>query len=144
VIEPGHRLRLALTHGDVPHMLAATPDALNSVGAVDSVHIDPAQPSFLTLPVAGPAPALAPIIGSAFSLACSAARARILLPRIRRDRVVAATVFAGRGRRTVRGRSLHSVVVTPAAAVERVRIVVRTARGRRFTVRRTVRGRRCA
>jgi uncharacterized protein len=149
VIEPGHRLRLALTHGDVPHMLAAAPDALNSLGAVDSVHIDPAQPSFLTLPVAGPAPGQGPgpIIGSAYRLACGAARVRIRLPRLGRDRVVAATVFAGRGRRTFRGRNLRSVVVSRGAGAgrgaERVRIVLRTARGRRLAVRRTVRGRRC-
>lgn len=128
VIEPGHRLRLALTHGDVPHLLAATPDAVNGLGAVDSVHIDPAAPSFLTLPVVGPAGAAA--VSGSSRAACAAARVR--LPRRRHDRIVAATVyFAGR-HHTVRGHSLRSLAIPTG---RRVRIVIRTARGRRLVLR---------
>ncbi len=56
VFEPGHRVRLTLTHGDLPHLLSTVPDTVNQVGAVDSVHIDPADPSFLTIgeQIAGP------------------------------------------------------------------------------------------
>ena len=138
VIEPGHRLRLVLTNGDIPHMLAATPDAINSLGAIDSVHIDPAAPSFMTLPVAGAAP------GAGSQLrgpsACQASRVRIGLPRLRHDRIVAATLYRAGHRYTVRGRSLRSLLVTVAARSTRVRVVVRTARGRHITLRRSVHG----
>lgn len=50
VIKPGHRLRLTIAQGDVPHMLAPAPSLLDSAGGRSSVHIDPANPSFLTLP----------------------------------------------------------------------------------------------
>jgi putative CocE/NonD family hydrolase len=137
VIEPGHRLRLVLTHGDVPHMLAATPDALNSIGAVDSVHIDPTRPSFLTLPVAGPAPTTLPFVLRA---SCESSLARIALRRRRHDRIVAATVFIGRRRHTVRGRDLRSVVVGTGGRTKYVRIVERTAKGRHLTLLRVLRG----
>jgi hypothetical protein len=142
VIEPGHRLRLALTHGDVPHMLAATPDALNSIGAVDSVHIDPAQPSFLTLPVAGAGTSSG--LPLALRSSCKTVVARIALRRRRHDRIVAATVFVGGRRQTVRGHDLRSVVVRLGAATTHVRIVERTAHGRRVTLRRTLRAKHCS
>ena len=50
VITKGHRLRLTIAQGDVPHMLAPAPALVDSVGGRSSVHIDPAAPSFLTLP----------------------------------------------------------------------------------------------
>jgi putative CocE/NonD family hydrolase len=56
VFQPGHRIRLVLTHGDIPHLLSTLPDTVNQLGAVDSVHLDPASPSFLTIgePTAAP------------------------------------------------------------------------------------------
>lgn len=145
VIAAGHRLRLVLTHGDVPHMLAAAPDAINSLGAVDSVHIDPAAPSYLTLPVAGPV-GVQRAIGSAWSLssprhrACAASRVRIGLPRLRgRGRVVAATVYAGHRHHTLRGRNLHSVLIASSPHARRIRIVLHFSSGHSVTLRRTLR-----
>lgn len=51
VIKPGHRLRLTIAQGDVPHMLAPAPSLVDGAAGASSVHIDPADPSFLTLPV---------------------------------------------------------------------------------------------
>jgi putative CocE/NonD family hydrolase len=52
VMAKGHRLRVTITSGDVPHMMVPAPDAINSVGAVNSVHFGPKDPSFLTAGVA--------------------------------------------------------------------------------------------
>ena len=59
VLQPGHRLRVTLSSGDVPHILTTTPVALNAVGAVNTVYRDKASPSFLTAGLAplGPEPA---------------------------------------------------------------------------------------
>ena len=51
VIQRGHRLRLAISSGDVPHLLQPAPALANAVGAVNTVHYGPRQPSFLTIPV---------------------------------------------------------------------------------------------
>ena len=61
VLQPGHRLRVTISSGDVPHILTTTPVALNAVGAVNTVYRDKGSPSFLTAPVAplGPEPAAA-------------------------------------------------------------------------------------
>src|SRR5205085_1750024 len=58
VIQPGHRLRLTISSGDVPHLLATTPVALNSVGAVNTTYRGPGSQSFLTTTLAplGPEP----------------------------------------------------------------------------------------
>jgi predicted acyl esterase len=60
VLEPGHRLRVTISSGDVPHMLTTVPDTANSAGAVNVVHYGPKAPSFLTAGVAplGPEPAV--------------------------------------------------------------------------------------
>jgi putative CocE/NonD family hydrolase len=50
VIKPGHSLRLTIAQGDVPHMPAPAPSLVDGAGGRSSVHIDPANPSFLTLP----------------------------------------------------------------------------------------------
>ena len=54
VFRPGHRLRLTLTSGDIPHVLATVPDALAQVGGVDTAFEDPADPSYLELPIVTP------------------------------------------------------------------------------------------
>jgi len=51
VIKRGHRLRLAISSGDVPHLLQPAPALANSVGSVNTVHYGPRQASFLTVPV---------------------------------------------------------------------------------------------
>ena len=52
VIAAGHRLRLTISSGDVPHMMATAPTAVKSVGAVNTVRYGLGQPSFLTAAVA--------------------------------------------------------------------------------------------
>jgi putative CocE/NonD family hydrolase len=52
VLAKGHRLRVTIASGDVPHMMVAAPDAINSVGAVNTVRFGPKTPSFLTAGVA--------------------------------------------------------------------------------------------
>jgi uncharacterized protein len=52
VIAAGHRLRVTISSGDVPHMLVTVPTGVNSAGAVNTVHWGGAQPSFLTAGVA--------------------------------------------------------------------------------------------
>ena len=61
VLQPGHRLRVTISSGDVPHILTTTPVMLNTVGAVNTVSRDKGSPSFLTAGVAplGPEPAAA-------------------------------------------------------------------------------------
>lgn len=51
LLRKGHRLRLALTNGDIPHLLATAPDAVAQIGAVNTVAMDPRSPSFLTFGV---------------------------------------------------------------------------------------------
>src|SRR4051794_13500523 len=61
VLQPGHRLRVTISSGDVPHIMTTTPVTLNTVGAVNTVQRGSSSPSFLTAPVAqlGPEPAAA-------------------------------------------------------------------------------------
>ena len=61
VLQPGHRLRVTISSGDVPHIMTTTPVTLNTVGAVNTVHRGKSSPSFLTATVAplGPEPATA-------------------------------------------------------------------------------------
>ncbi len=44
-LEPGHRLRIALTTGDLPHQGPNLSTLANSVGGVATVYFDPAHPS---------------------------------------------------------------------------------------------------
>lgn len=60
VLEPGHRLRLVITSADVPHMLAPGLEAAETQAQIDRVHLDPAHPSFLTLPSQDAGPAARP------------------------------------------------------------------------------------
>lgn len=48
---PGHTLQLTLQEADVPHLSAALPTALNSVGATLSIYHDRAHDSELVIPV---------------------------------------------------------------------------------------------
>ena len=48
---PGHSLRLTLQEADTPHLTAALPMALNSVGATLSIYHDRAHDSELVIPV---------------------------------------------------------------------------------------------
>ena len=59
VIEPGHRLRVTISSGDVPHLLAPADAALNSVGGMSTVHRGGGSQSYLTAAIAplGPEPA---------------------------------------------------------------------------------------
>ena len=50
LLAKGHRLRLTITSGDVPHLLASAPDTVNSAGAVDTIFYDAREPSYVTLP----------------------------------------------------------------------------------------------
>jgi hypothetical protein len=43
---------VTIASGDVPHMMVAAPDAINSVGGVNTVRFGPKSPSFLTAGVA--------------------------------------------------------------------------------------------
>jgi uncharacterized protein len=52
VLAKGHRLRVTITSGDVPHLMLTAPDAVNAAGAVNTVHFGPKEPSFLTAGVA--------------------------------------------------------------------------------------------
>jgi putative CocE/NonD family hydrolase len=52
VLAAGHRLRLTISSGDVPHMMVPAPDALNAVGSVNTVRFGPKDPSVLTAGVA--------------------------------------------------------------------------------------------
>ena len=131
VLAPGHRLRLTLTSGDVPHLLTPLPITANSVGAVDTVHSDPGAASHLTVSEAplGPEPAAA-------SRSCVAKR-RISyrLSKPRRARIVSASLFRGKRRLVLRrGRSLRSVTLRrPPRGRYRLRLVTRDSRGRTHT-----------
>jgi predicted acyl esterase len=50
LLKKGHRLRLTITSGDVPHILSTAPDAINSAGAQNTVFYDAREPSYVTLP----------------------------------------------------------------------------------------------
>ena len=58
VLAAGHRLRVTISSGDVPHMMVPAGTAANSAGAVNTVRHGPHAPSFLTAGVAplGPEP----------------------------------------------------------------------------------------
>ncbi|HEX6389964.1 MAG TPA: CocE/NonD family hydrolase [Solirubrobacteraceae bacterium] len=125
VFEPGHRIRVVLTHGDIPHLLSTIPDTLKQVGAVDRVHLDPATPSFLTYGEAR-AEAARCVSRRVFDLRLRAPRRGV---RIRR-----ATVTVGK--RALRVRRTRSGLVTrvdlrgrPAGRV-RVRIRIVGSNGR--------------
>jgi putative CocE/NonD family hydrolase len=51
VVKRGHRLRLTISSGDVPHLVAPGPAFVNSAGAVDTVQYGPGATSFVTIPV---------------------------------------------------------------------------------------------
>ena len=59
VIEPGHRLRVTIASGEVPHLLQPADAALDSAGGISTVHRGEGSQSFLTAGVAplGPEPA---------------------------------------------------------------------------------------
>ncbi len=50
LIQPGHRLRLAIQTADFPHLAAPTPQLVNSLGSSIQVWHDPANPSYVVLP----------------------------------------------------------------------------------------------
>lgn len=102
VFQPGHRVRVVLTHGDIPHLLSTVPDTVRQIGAVDRVHLDPASPSFLTI---GELASRDVVASSA--KACVSRRAFTLHLRAPRRgvRIRRATVTVGR--RTVRARRAH-------------------------------------
>jgi putative CocE/NonD family hydrolase len=49
VIQPGHRLRIAIQSFDLPHLLSPLPNLLKTLGVI-SVHTSPSAPSWLELP----------------------------------------------------------------------------------------------
>ena len=51
VLKPGHRLRISLQAYDTPHLLAPTPQAVDSLGGVITVHHSATYPSRLVVPV---------------------------------------------------------------------------------------------
>ncbi|HEV3231301.1 MAG TPA: CocE/NonD family hydrolase, partial [Candidatus Dormibacteraeota bacterium] len=55
VLEPGHRLRLGLTTGDLPHQGPNLSTLANSIGGVTTVYFDPAHPSRIYLGAPGAA-----------------------------------------------------------------------------------------
>ena len=113
LLRKGHRLRLALTNGDIPHLLAAGPDVPTQIGAVNTVEMEPRSPSFLTFGVLPDAGLLAP------KRSCASRRR-----------------FKIRVREPGRGVRLRSVVVR----VDGRRAKVRRTRGR-FTADVDLRGR---
>jgi hypothetical protein len=62
VIEPGHRLRVTISSGEVPHILVPPDTALNGAGGVSTVHRGGDSQTFLTATLAplGPEPAPKP------------------------------------------------------------------------------------
>jgi predicted acyl esterase len=48
VLEPGHRLRVTISSGDVPHILAPPDTVVNGVGGVSTVHHGGDSQSYLT------------------------------------------------------------------------------------------------
>ncbi|MDQ3935471.1 MAG: CocE/NonD family hydrolase, partial [Actinomycetota bacterium] len=59
VVQPGHRLRVTVSSGDVPHLLVPADTAVAGAGGTSTVHRGGGSPSFLTAAVAplGPEPA---------------------------------------------------------------------------------------
>jgi uncharacterized protein len=128
VLAPGHRLRLTLTSGDVPHLLTPVPITANSAGAINTVHSDPGSASYLNVAEAplGPEPAAA-------ARSCVAKRTisyRVRGPR--NARIVSVAVFRGKRRLVLRrGHSLRSVTLRrPPRGRYRVKLVARDSRGR--------------
>ncbi|WP_320670805.1 CocE/NonD family hydrolase [Patulibacter defluvii] len=126
VIRPGHRLRLALTSSDLPHALPALPDLVGQVLAVQRVDIRPESPSFLSLPVVGPAPAATPPTATGPKRCRSQRRFRI---RVRPGKQRIRSVRARVGGRSVKARK-------PSRRGRPWTVVVDL---RRFTTKRTVR-----
>jgi len=62
--QAGHRIRLDVGTGDMPHMLLNVPHTAQSVGAVFLVDRDPADPSYVSLPMIGAATPQAAVSGS--------------------------------------------------------------------------------
>ncbi len=54
--QPGHRIRLDVGTGDMPHMLLNAPHTAQSAGAVFLVDRNPANPSYVSLPVVSSQP----------------------------------------------------------------------------------------
>jgi len=52
VLAPGHRLRVTISSGDVPHLFEPMPSLVTSLGAINTVYRAPASPSYLTATVA--------------------------------------------------------------------------------------------
>jgi hypothetical protein len=138
VFEPGHRIRLVLTHGDIPHLLATVPDTVAQLGAVDSVHLDPANPSFLTVGEYG-ASALA---GARRCVSRRAFTLRLHAPR-RGVRIRRATVTVGKrvvkARRTAKGWVVRVDLRGRARGRVRVAIRVTGSDGRAYRENRTFR-----
>jgi predicted acyl esterase len=59
VLKPGHRMRVTLSSGDVPHVVGPAGAILNSAGGTSTVHRGRGSQSWLTVPLApfGPEPA---------------------------------------------------------------------------------------
>jgi hypothetical protein len=136
VILPGHRLRLVLTSGDVPHLMATAPDAANSQGAVNSVNLDPAHPSYVTVPVASAANAgsLASAGIGAGAVGGGACRARLPFSfhvHQNNGRVTHVVVYVDHRRvQSLSGRRIASTVKIVASTVKGKRVVsVRRYRG---------------
>lgn len=152
VVRPGYRLRLALSSSDLPHALPTVPDLVGQVLAVQTVDVQPGAPSFLSLPVVGPAPAAAspgpPPVRCAskrrFRIRIRPAGERIRAVRVRvGGRRVAARRPARRGGRwtatvDLRRFGKRTVTVTTVAT-----LAARDRRGRHRTVRDVRRYRTC-
>lgn len=61
VLEPGHRLELAVASGDFPHQIPTAATLLGSLGGTTTVLTDPQHPSYVALPVLGTTCALGKI-----------------------------------------------------------------------------------
>jgi putative CocE/NonD family hydrolase len=95
VVAAGHRLRLTVSSGDAPHLLAPLATQLRSGGAIVTVHSSPAQPSVLAAQTAPLEP-----VPTASRTTCPAARDS----RRRRPTARAAAAPARRGCRRRAGR----------------------------------------
>lgn len=100
VVAPGHRLRVTISSGDVPHLLAPADTTANSVGSVATVHRGAGSQSFLT---AGVAPLGAE--PSAATVRAQRAKARRAKARLARCRAKARRAHrAGKRRRAALAR----------------------------------------
>jgi putative CocE/NonD family hydrolase len=136
VLAPGHRLRLTLTSGDVPHLMTPVPITANSVGAVNTVRSDPGAASYLTVAEAPLGPEPAP-----FGASCTpTGRIAYRLRKPRGARIVSVAAFAGKRLLLLRrGRSLRTVTLrNPPRGHYRLKLVTRDSRGHRRVARHRV------